>query len=103
MTARVVVEADGSRSAHEAVRWAVREANARGAQLDVVFAWAIDDHDCPAISKLPPDRDRDRDRDRESAARAIADQLIERLCHDLDRTVNVILTKGRPIPVISAR
>jgi nucleotide-binding universal stress UspA family protein len=40
-TSRIVVGVDGSASAQRALRWAVREASARDAALDVVFAWHL--------------------------------------------------------------
>lgn len=36
---RIVVGVDGSKSAHDALRWAVEEAQARGAAIEVVHAW----------------------------------------------------------------
>lgn len=38
---RVVVGVDGSESSKEALRWAVRQANATGSSVEVIMAWAL--------------------------------------------------------------
>lgn len=54
---RVVVGVDGSASSEEALAWAAREAQLRGARLDVVHAWTMPDVTCHDDAALVGDPD----------------------------------------------
>jgi nucleotide-binding universal stress UspA family protein len=59
-TYRIVVGVDGSEGGRRALRWAIREAAARGGTVQAVIAWRLDLYDLPPYASVHPDDERRR-------------------------------------------
>jgi nucleotide-binding universal stress UspA family protein len=59
-TYRIVVGVDGSEGGRRALRWAIREAAARGGTVQAVVAWRLDLYDLPPYATAHPDEERQR-------------------------------------------
>jgi nucleotide-binding universal stress UspA family protein len=59
-TYRIVVGVDGSEGGRRALRWAIREAAARGGTVQAVIAWRLDLYDLPPYAAVHPDDERQR-------------------------------------------
>lgn len=99
MTARIVVGVDGSEESVAALRWALAEAERRGATLDVVHAWHYPYAACTEITGMAAaalDMD-----DLASAARAALDHSLEQAgaAHSGVR-VEPILVQGAAAPTL---
>ena len=75
MTARIVVGVDGSEESVAALRWALAEAERRGATLDVVHAWHYPYAACTEITGMAAAADA-RD-DPEAAGRAVLSAALD--------------------------
>jgi nucleotide-binding universal stress UspA family protein len=59
-TYRVVAGVDGSEGGRRALRWAIRDAAARGGTVEAVIAWRLDLYDLPPYGSVHPDDERRR-------------------------------------------
>jgi nucleotide-binding universal stress UspA family protein len=57
---RIVVGVDGTEGGRRALKWAVREAQARGGTVQAVLAWTWDGIDLPPHAATHPDEERAR-------------------------------------------
>lgn len=57
---RIVVGVDGTEGGRRALKWAIREAQARGATVQAVLAWTWDGIDLPPQVTTHPDQERAR-------------------------------------------
>lgn len=57
---RIVVGVDGTEGGRRALKWAVREAQARGGTVQAVLAWTWDSIDLPPDATAHPDQERAR-------------------------------------------
>lgn len=64
----ILVGYDGSPGSAQAVRWAAREAKARGTMLDVCLAWSLDYMELPAEAAI---RDLARQHGKETLSRGL--------------------------------
>jgi nucleotide-binding universal stress UspA family protein len=93
MTDGIIVGYDGSAGSHEALRWAAREARARGTVLTICLAWPPDELALPDDSGV---HDRDRQRGEDILARGARS-----LGSTLDPTdVRTVLAEGPPAWVL---
>ena len=76
---RVVVGVDGSASSEEALAWAEREANLRGARLDVVHAWTMTEVTSQYGAPFVGDPDA-----LQRASRALLEDMVEGLADERD-------------------
>jgi nucleotide-binding universal stress UspA family protein len=59
-TYRIVVGVDGSEGGRRALRWAIRQAAARGGIVEAVIGWRLDLYDLPPYAAVHPDEERQR-------------------------------------------
>jgi nucleotide-binding universal stress UspA family protein len=102
MTARIVVGVDGSEESVSALRWALAEAERRGAILDVVHAWHYPYVACTEITGMAAaalDMD-----DLESAGRAVLDHSLERAAaaHSGVRVEPILVQGGAAATLVDA-
>jgi nucleotide-binding universal stress UspA family protein len=96
-TYHIVVGVDGSEGGRRALRWAIREAAARGGSVQAVTAWRLDLYDLPPYAAVHPDEERQR-----------CERL---LTHEIDSipafqragvAIAMEVDEGRPADVLSA-
>ncbi len=96
MTDGIIAGYDGSAGSHEALRWAAREAWARGTVLTICLAWAPDELALPGDPGVP---DRGRERGEDILARGA--RSIGSILDPAD--VRTVLAEGPPARVLCER
>jgi len=96
---RIVVGIDGSAAARRALEWALDEARARTAALDVVYAWHLPHEARVPVATLGMEPDL-----LEDAARVTLDEAVDgQDTGGLSSPLNRVLAYGRPTPSILER
>ena len=92
---RIVVGVDGSEGGRRALRWALREAVARGATIQAIHAWRWDGVDLPPHATTHPDQER------QEAERTLARE-VEEIREPAGVTIATEVAEGRAADVLTA-
>jgi nucleotide-binding universal stress UspA family protein len=94
-TYRIVVGVDGTDGGRRALRWAVREAAARGGTVQAVTTWTKDGYDLPVSASSDP-------REANERAREILDREVETLGNGAGVTIASEVVEGNAAEVLTA-
>lgn len=93
----IVVGVDGSDSAQEALRFAVREARLRGSAVRAVMASNITTTAYAGIGGFGPDADPTK---LEETARTVLDEAVDSVAEGCDVEIDRVLDVGQPVQVL---